>query len=552
MQFNRLSAEITVSPQITVEDVEKIARAGYRSILCNRPDGEAPDQTTFDEIGRAAREVGLETRYMPVNGGMVTDQDAVDLRQVLMELPGPVFAYCRTGTRCTVCWSLAMADRLTLPEILEQASDAGYDMSGVARRVLNGGKTPTDQGDAKYDVVIVGGGAGGIAAAASLKSRRRDLNIALIEPAGTHYYQPGWSLVGGGCFDTSTTAKTMGKLIPKGVHWIKSEVAAFEPRNNAVILGGCRVVKYNRLIVCPGIKLDWRAVEGLEETLGRNGVSSNYRYDLAEYTWQMVRGLKSGRAVFTQPPLPIKCPGAPLKATFLSADNWRKSGVLGNIDISFHSAADKLFGVPDYVPALEDYVAEYGINVGFNQRLVAVDGPDGKAYFDTEEGQKEVGFDMLHAVPPQGAPDFIRVSPLADAVGWLDVDQGTLRHKTYDNVWALGDVTNTPNSKTAAAARAQAPVVAENLIDDIDGRSPTAIYTGYGSCPLIVEKGKALLAEFGYGGVLMPTFPKWVVDGTKPTRRAWFLKEQNLPPVYWKAMLRGREWLAKPEKVTAG
>ncbi len=110
----------------------------------------------------------------------------------------------------------------------------------------------------------------------------------------------------------------MGCLIPRGVHWIKAAVAAFEPKDDAVILDGCRVVKYKRLIVCPGLKLDWDRVEGLVDTLGRNGVTSNYRYDLAPYTWQLVAEPEGGRAIFTQPPMPIKCAGAPQKAMYLS------------------------------------------------------------------------------------------------------------------------------------------------------------------------------------------------------------------------------------------
>ncbi|WP_137702815.1 bifunctional protein tyrosine phosphatase family protein/NAD(P)/FAD-dependent oxidoreductase [Marimonas lutisalis] len=556
MEIRKLSDQIAVSPQITPADVKAIAEAGYRAIICNRPDGEADDQPTFGEVETAAKKAGLATRYLPVDKGTVKDSDADALRQAMVELPGPIFAYCRTGTRSATCWSLAMAETKSLPEILDATKTAGYDMAGVARRIVNGGQTPTDAGDAHYDVVIVGAGAGGVAVAASLKSRKSDLDIAIIDPAGTHYYQPGWTMVGGGLLDASTTAKSMGKLIPAGVHWIKSAVAAFEPKDNAVILDGCRVVKYKRLIVCPGLKLDWRAIEGLEETLGRNGVTSNYRYDLAPYTWEMVKQTRKGRALFTQPPLPIKCPGAPQKAMYLSADYWRQEGVLNQVDIRFMTAGDVLFGVPDYVPALEQYVDRYHIGVRFKHNLVAVDGSAGKAWFDVtgEDGavsRMETEFDMLHVAPPQCAPDFIRVSPLANADGWVDVHNATLRHNTYDNIWALGDVTSTPNSKTAAAARAQAPVLADNLIDDIEGRSPTAIYAGYGSCPLTVERGKIVLAEFGYGGVLMPTLPKWMIDGTKPSRRAWFLKERILPPVYWKAMLRGKEWLAKPEKVSA-
>ena len=556
MQFNTITEAVTASPQVCPDDLTAIREAGYRAVICNRPDGEAADQPTFEEIEAAANKAGLEARYLPIVAGKVSDEDAAAFEAALTELPGPVLAYCRTGTRSATLWSLASADRLDPSEILSRTKAAGYDMAGVVRRIVNGGKTPTDTGDAKYDVVIVGGGAAGIAAAASILQRRQGLEIALIDPADIHYYQPGWTMVGGGVFDAATTAKTMGSLIPKGVHWLKSAVAAFEPKDNAVVLDGCRVVKYDRLIVAPGLKLDWGAVDGLVDTLGKNGVTSNYRYDLAPYTWELVKGLKQGRALFTQPPMPIKCAGAPQKAMYLSANNWEEMGVLDKIDIEFMNAGGVLFGVKDYVPALESYVERYGATLNFHHNLIAVDGPAKKATFkvsppEAEAREVTVDFDMMHVTPPQTAPDFIKVSPLADAAGWVDVDQATLRHKEFDNIWALGDVMNAPNAKTAAAARMQAPVVADNLVADIDGRGPQVQYNGYGSCPLTVEKGKIVLAEFGYGGALQPSFPKWLINGQKPSRLAWLLKEQVLPPVYWRAMLRGREWMARPEKVSA-
>jgi len=556
MNIQKIDDRLAISPQIAVDDLPKLAAEGYRAVICNRPDGEGGDQPTFEEIERAARENGLEARYLPVMSGAVRDEGAEEFAAAMRSLPGPVLAYCRSGTRSATLWALSEAKRRPLAEILGKTKAAGYDMNGVARRVANGGKTPTDTGDASYKVVIVGAGAGGIAVAASLRARKPDLEIAIIEPADIHYYQPGWTMVGGGIFEARETAKTMGSLIPNGVTWIKAAVAAFEPQNNAVILEGCRVVKYDRLVVCPGLKLDWDRIEGLEATLGRNGVSSNYRYDLAPYTWQLVQEMRGGTALFTQPPMPIKCAGAPQKAMYLSADHWRRNGRLNDIDIHFCNAGGVLFGVKDYVPALMEYVKKYDANLDFFHNLVAVDGPAKKATFEVKEPDQEprrveMDFDMMHVCPPQTAPDFIRVSPLADQAGWVDVDQTTLRHKSFDNIWALGDVMNAPNAKTAAAARKQAPTVAENIVADIAGRSAAAQYDGYGSCPLTVERGKIVLAEFGYGGVVIPSFPKFLLDGTKPTRMAWFLKEKMLPPIYWQAMLRGREWLAKPVPLNA-
>ncbi len=552
MDVKALTTELSVAPQIAATDLRAIAGAGFRSVICNRPDGEGADQPLFGEIEREAKAWGLEARYLPAVSGKVTDEQGQAFGALMAGLPKPVLAFCRTGMRSTTMWALSQAGSLPLPEIIERSAKAGYDLKGVVRRIVNGGRTALDQADATHDIVIVGGGAAGIAVAASLLARSANLDIAIVDPADIHYYQPGWTMVGAGIFDAATTARTMASVLPRGVHWIKSAVAAFEPERDVVILDGCRVVKYKQLVVCPGLKLDWHGIEGLPETLGRNGVTSNYRYDLAPYTWKLVQQLRAGTAVFTQPPMPIKCAGAPQKAMYLSADHWRRQRVLKGIDIQFCNAGAVLFGVPDYVPALMEYVQAYGIALNFGQTLVSVDGPARKAVFSqaNADGTRQSvvrEFDLLHVVPPQKAPDFIRVSPLADTAGWVDVDPGTLRHKGFANVYALGDVTNTTNAKTAAAARKQAPVVAHNLLSASGAGRGDARYDGYGSCPLTVERGKIVLAEFTYGGKVAPSFPKWLIDGTRPSALAWYLKERILPPLYWNAMLKGREWLAQPE-----
>jgi sulfide:quinone oxidoreductase len=554
MQAKAISPSLSVSAQLHVADMPAVAAAGFRSIIANRPDGEGADQPLFAEIAAAAKTAGIEAAYLPIVSGKVSDADARAFGRFLETLPGPALAFCRTGTRSTTLWALSEAARGRSPSaILATTKAAGYDMSGVVRRIANGGRTPTDAADASHEVVIVGGGAAGIAVASSLKARQPGLDIAIIDPADIHYYQPGWTMVGGGVFEAATTARTMASLIPAGVHWIKAAVAAFEPEKNVVILDGCRVVRYGRLVVAPGLKLNWAGVEGLVETLGRHGVTSNYRYDLAPYTWQLVQGLRSGHAIFTQPPMPIKCAGAPQKALYLSADHWLRQGVLKDVEIDFFNAGAVLFGVKDYVPALMSYIERYGAKLNFQSTLTRIDGPAKTAWFartdaDGTKSTIEARFDMIHVVPPQQAPDFVRVSPLADATGWVEVDPGTLRHPRFPGIYSLGDACSAPNAKTAAAARKQAPVVAHNLLKDMGAiTGADAIYDGYGSCPLTVERGKILLAEFGYGGKLLPSFPKWFIDGTRPSRAAWLLKERFLPPIYWKAMLKGREWLAKPE-----
>ncbi|MBF0887064.1 MULTISPECIES: NAD(P)/FAD-dependent oxidoreductase [Gluconobacter] len=395
---------------------------------------------------------------------------------------------------------------------------------------------PTHQD--RFSVVIVGGGAAGITIAAQLRGERANLSIAIIEPSTTHAYQPGWTLVGAGVMTLPETLRQEGGLIPRNVEWLRDSVESFQPESNTVTLKSGRVVEYRRLIVCPGLQLDWDKIEGLSETLGRNGVTSNYSRETVAYTWECIRHLDGGKALFTQPPMPIKCAGAPQKIVYLACDHWRREGSLHRTDVDFSMAGNALFGVSYYVPSLQRQIDYYGVNLHKQENLIKVDGEKREATFQIVGTDETVvrPFDMLHVVPPQSAPDFIQASPLANEAGWLDVDPASLRHKTYDNIFGAGDVLGTSNAKTAAAAREQAPVVVENLLASLDGRPQAGSYDGYGACPLTVSYGKVVLAEFLYGGKVAPSFP---YDQRKPSRFAWFLKTEVFPKLYWYGMLRG-------------
>ncbi|CAN2969506.1 MULTISPECIES: NAD(P)/FAD-dependent oxidoreductase [Pseudomonas] len=401
------------------------------------------------------------------------------------------------------------------------------------------------------DIVVIGGGSAGIGLLASLLKRDPHLNITLIEPNDYHCYQPAWTLVGGGAYDLRKTRRPLADVLPNGVSWVQAAVSELLPDENTLVLDSGQRVTWKNLIVCPGLRLAWEKIEGLQDTLGQHGVTSNYSYEHAAYTWQLVQQLKGGKALFTQPAMPIKCAGAPQKAMYLSCDHWLKHGDLKHIDVEFNLAGAALFGVPTFVPPLMKYVEKYNARLAFNSTLVKVDGPARKAWFEVKDAQgnatvEEKTFDMLHVVPPQVAPDFIRESLLADAAGWCEVNPHSLQHLRYPHVFGLGDVCGTTNAKTAAAVRKQIVVVAENLLA-LRKQAPLLLkYDGYGSCPLTVEKGKVVLAEFGYGGKLLPTFP---LDPTRARRSMWFLKATLLPWFYWNGMLKGREWLTRLSKV---
>ncbi|MEX2469222.1 MAG: sulfur transferase domain-containing protein [Pseudohongiellaceae bacterium] len=557
MKIHQVSDQFSYSSQVSEADLAQLKEAGVEILVCNRPDAEAADQPEYTSLARAAEALGMEAHLIAFKSGHL-EPGHRDQFKPLLAGGKRIHAFCRTGNRSFNLYAAAAADLGVDHDTLRaQAREAGFDigplLDGAQQQAAQAPRetatTGVEGAKSSFDVVIVGAGSGGVALASSLKRRNSRLRINLIDPASDHYYQPGWTMVGGGVFDASSTRRRMADLIPKGVVWTQQAVTGFNTAANEVVLNDDSVVHYKQLVVAPGLVLNWSAIEGLTETLGSNGVTSNYRYDLAPYTWELVQNLKSGKAFFTQPAMPIKCAGAPQKAMYLSCHHWRKSGVLDSVDVHFLNAGGVLFGVKDYVPALQSYIERYGISTHYSHTLKSVDGAAKVARFEKASGDDasetlEMEFDMMHVCPPQCAPDFVARSELADAAGWLDVDQFTLRHKQVANIWGLGDVMSAPNAKTMAAVRKQVPVVAENLLAVMEGREPAFGYDGYGSCPLTVERGKIVLAEFGYGGKLLPTFPTWLINGTQPSRAAWTLKKDILPGVYWNMMLKGREWMA--------
>lgn len=393
-------------------------------------------------------------------------------------------------------------------------------------------------------VVIVGGGTAGITVAALLarKSRGKDCHITIIEPSDVHYYQPALTLVGAGVSSLEHIHRPEGKLIPRGVEWIQKKASTFNPEQNRVVLSSGSTVLYDYLVVCPGLELNWNRIRGARETLGRNGVCSNYSPDFVIDTWDEIQNLKPGAtAVFTQPPLPFKCPGAPQKIVYLAADYLRKKNILDKCKLHFMLHAADIFAVPFYAKELRKVVERYGIDIHYQYDLIEVDGNNRKATFIIVGGKNKgrkftVEFDMLHITPPQSPPEVVRTGPLANEAGFVDVDQGTLQHKKYPNIFGLGDACSTPNSKTAAAVRLQAPVVVENILAMVENNKPSATYDGYASCPLTTAYNKVIMAEFCYGGKVTPTFP---LHPGKERWINWFIKTTALPLFYWYYMLKG-------------
>lgn len=391
----------------------------------------------------------------------------------------------------------------------------------------------------EVEVLILGGGSAGLSVAARLAGAANPPQITVLEPSSKHYYQPLWTLVGAGVFPKEESERAEADFIPEGVTWRQDAVASFDPENNQVTTQKGDVLAYQYLVVALGIQIDWDAIPGLKESVGKpgTGVVSNYAYDTVSATWDAIRNFKGGTAIFTDPATPIKCGGAPQKIMYLADDAFRRQGVRDKSQIIFSSPKTGIFAVKKYADALDKVIARKDIVAKYETNLKALEPQQKEATFATPTGDETLHYDMIHVTPPMSAPDVLKKSSLGDAGGWVEVDKATMQHLRYPNIFSLGDCSNLPTSKTGAAIRKQAPAVAENLLALRAGKPLDATYDGYASCPLVTGYGSLILAEFDYDKNPAESFP---FDQSKERYSMYLLKKVGLPNLYWHGMLRGR------------
>ncbi|ETI24239.1 hypothetical protein G647_03608 [Cladophialophora carrionii CBS 160.54] len=419
--------------------------------------------------------------------------------------------------------------------------------------------SPANLTTRSHKVVVVGAGSGGLAISHQLlrSGKFAAHDIAVIDPATWHHYQPGWTLVGGGLKTKEELQQPLHGLIDPKLKFYSDRVGAFSPDDNSVTLANGDKVEYDQLVVCPGMHIDYNSIKGLPEALAdpTSLVSSIYGYDTCDKVFRTIQSLQRGVAIFSQPAGVIKCAGAPQKIMWLALDHWRRTGLYDTTDpstspirIIFATGLPTMFGVPKYSLKLDELRRERGVEGLFQHDLVSIDGGN-TATFARRDGTDKVTrqFDLLHAVPKMGPHAFVKNSPLANQAGYVDVDDATLRHKKYPNVWSAGDASSLPTSKTVAAITSQAPVLVRNLLQSLEGEGGSipgeqqqATYDGYTSCPLLTGEQKVMLAEFKYGGEPKETFGAWFgVDQAVPRRAFYHLKKDFFPWVYSRYMVKG-------------
>ncbi|TDL37296.1 NAD(P)/FAD-dependent oxidoreductase [Arthrobacter nitrophenolicus] len=394
----------------------------------------------------------------------------------------------------------------------------------------------------QHEVVIIGGGNAGVSLAARLE-RYGVKDVALIEPKDHHLYQPLFSHIAGGRASAKEAVRTQESVTPNGVTWIRDSAVDVDANANTVTLANGSTVAYGQLVVCPGLQYDWDAVPGLAEAVHSPHGASHYEFELAPKAWTLLSGLTSGTAVFTMPAGPIKCGGASQKPMYLACDYWQEQGVLDKIRVVMVQPYPTVFGVPEVDRELDRKIAEYGIELWTNSELVSVDAAGQTANIrNVETGEQEsLHYDVLNAVPPQSAPDWLKATDLpaaGDKGGFVEVDRQTLRHLRYPNVWSLGDAAGTTNSKSGGSLRKQTKVLAKNLVAARKGKPLRAKYNGYSVCPFTVSRDTVVFAEFDDRYRPMPTIPR--VPTWNESKLSWVVDRDIFPQVYWNLILKGR------------
>ncbi|WP_028279221.1 FAD/NAD(P)-binding oxidoreductase [Arthrobacter sp. H5] len=398
-----------------------------------------------------------------------------------------------------------------------------------------------DRATRYHHVVIIGGGNAGISLAARLR-RYGVNNIAVVEPSERHLYQPLFSHIAGGTAEPEEAVRPQSSVIPRGVTWIKDSVVEVQPLSNTVLLQSGGRVGYGQVVVCPGIQKNWDAVPGLREAMDSPFGVSNYEFEFAAKAWTLFRSLRKGTVVFTMPSGPITCGGASQKPMYLACDYWREQGVLDNIRVVLVVPTPTVFGSDVVDQELNRKIAEYGIELRCSSELTEVDAAARTVLIrDTlTDSSEQLTYDVLHAAPPQSAPDWLKtLSDEADSGGFVAVDPLSLRHVRFPTVWSLGDAAGTRNSKSGAALRKQTMVLAKNLRSVIKGQQPKARYDGYSACPFTVSRSTVVFAEFDDRYRPKPTIPGWK-GLAKEKRLTWLIERYGFPRLYWHFILKGR------------
>jgi sulfide:quinone oxidoreductase len=384
----------------------------------------------------------------------------------------------------------------------------------------------------RKQVVVIGGGSAGIMAANRLRKRvgPAEADIAVIEKSTQHFYQPGFLTILFDIDKQEDLVRDVKDLLADGIRLVTDEARKIDPQGK-VTTARSGTIPFDYLVIATGAKLLLDETEGLREGLSEGtNVFSFYTLEHALKLREALKRFSGGTIVSCIAEMPIKCLAAPVEFILLAEAEMRRRGIRDKCRFMLTTPTPSIPpNMEPYAGHVERLLHDRGIEVMTEFNPSRIDGK--KGFCEGFLGEK-MAFDLLCIIPPHGGQDLIQNSEgLSDPMGWVTCNKNTLRHRDFDNIYAIGDAGSFPSGKTASAARKQAAVLAQRIKSHIAGTEPSATYDGNTVCPILTGFGRAFFAEFDYGRS---------ISAVKESRFNWFLHVSLLRRLYWDFILKGR------------
>lgn len=372
-------------------------------------------------------------------------------------------------------------------------------------------------------VVVLGGGVGGTLVANLLsKKLGRDVGVTVVDPTGMHVYQPGFLYVALGQANGRWLARDERSLLRKDVDLVVDDAIRIHPDARTVQLRRGGSLEWDYLVVATGARLVYDSIPGLAE-----GSFEFYSLGGAERLREQLRRFDGGQIKVGIAGIPYKCPPAPVEFVFMLEDLLRDRGIRDRSGVTLLSPLNRAFTIESASKVIQPIMESRGINLSTFFNVESVDPSAGTV--TSLEGE-ETGYDLLVLVPPHRGQSVIEDSGLGDAGGWIPTDRHTLQVAGRDRMFAIGDATDLPISKSGSTAHFEAPVVASRIASLVRGTAPRLNYGGRVMCFLETGNGRATALRFDYEHPPAPPQPN----------RMWHAAKWMFNRLYWEVVPKGR------------
>jgi len=372
-------------------------------------------------------------------------------------------------------------------------------------------------------VVVLGGGVGGTLAANLLaKELGRDGKVTVVDPTGMHHYQPGYLYLALGQTNGRWLVRDERTLLRKDVDLVVEGATKIDPEAGVVQLELGGTLEFDYAVLSTGARLVPDQVPGLVE-----GSHEFYSLEGAQRLREELRRFKGGRIRVGIAGIPYKCPPAPVEFVFMVEGYLRERGIRNKSEITLLSPLNRAFTIESASKVIQPIMEQRGIGLTTFFNVEEVDPSAGTV--SSLEGEK-AEYDLLVLVPPHRGQQLVIDSGLGDTSGWLPTDKHTLQVDGYERIFAMGDATNLPISKSGSTAHFEAPVVASRIASLVRGTAPKENYGGRVMCFLETGNGKATVLRFDYEHPPAPPQPN----------RVWHTAKWMFNRMYWQTVPQGR------------